>query len=130
MNIPHIDWEDSGYAPDLHTLVHLLQLDSPLTAEQMEGLRERIDPLQPSESPGMDIFLNSRICGKFAGMHTDTRKLVNSHEILHNLDLCFFQDKHDVCHHVFTVFDSLHKSQLENRKLSAHSLLDVISRGQ
>ena len=28
MNIRHIDWEDSGYAPDLHTVVHLLQLDS------------------------------------------------------------------------------------------------------
>ena len=73
MNIPHIDWEDSGYVPDLHTAVHLL-LDSPLTAEQMDWLRERFDPLQPSESHGMDIFLNSRICGKFAGMHTDTRK--------------------------------------------------------
>ena len=74
MNIPHIDLEDSGYVPDLHTAAHLLQLDNPLTAEQIEWLRERIDPLQPFESHGMDIFLNSRICGKFAGMHTDTRK--------------------------------------------------------
>jgi len=59
MYIPDIDWEDSGYFDDPHTGVNVPLLDSPLTAEQMEQLREHIDPLQPSESFGTDIFLNT-----------------------------------------------------------------------
>lgn len=59
MNIPHIDWEDSGFVNDPHTGVNVPLLDSPLTEEQMEQLREHIDPLQPSESSGMDIFLDA-----------------------------------------------------------------------
>ncbi|XP_076867025.1 uncharacterized protein LOC143518427 [Brachyhypopomus gauderio] len=59
MNIPHIDWEDSGYVNSSDTGVNLPQLDCPLTPQQMEQLREYIDPLHPSESNGMDLFLNT-----------------------------------------------------------------------
>lgn len=51
MTIPYIDWEDSGYI-----VVNIPQFDSPLTPEQLEQLREHINPLQPSESNGTDIF--------------------------------------------------------------------------
>ncbi|XP_077065660.1 uncharacterized protein LOC143718491 [Siphateles boraxobius] len=59
MNIPYIDWEDSGYILDPHTVVNVPRFDSPLTPEQVEMLREHINPLQPSESNGMDIFLST-----------------------------------------------------------------------
>jgi len=59
MNIPYIDWEDSGYILDPHTVVNVPRFDSPLTPEQVERLREHINPLQPSECNGMDIFLST-----------------------------------------------------------------------
>lgn len=59
MYIPRIDWEDSGYVDDPHTGVNVPLLDSPLTAEQMEQLMEHINPLQPSESFGIDLFLDT-----------------------------------------------------------------------
>ncbi|CAM4373765.1 unnamed protein product [Leuciscus chuanchicus] len=59
MNIPYIDWEESGYIVDQHTVVNVPRFDSPLTPEQVEMLREHINPLQPSASNGMDIYLNT-----------------------------------------------------------------------
>ncbi len=59
MTIPYIDWEDSGYILDQQAVVNVPQFDSPLTPEQVEQLREHIDPLQPSESDGMDTFLST-----------------------------------------------------------------------
>ena len=56
---PHIHWEDSGLVPDPHAEVRVPELDSPLTDDQMELLWERIDPLRPSESSGMDIYLHT-----------------------------------------------------------------------
>lgn len=57
--IPLIDWENSGLVPDPHAEVRVPELDSPLTDDQMELLREHIDPLQSSESCGMDIYLHT-----------------------------------------------------------------------
>ncbi|XP_041839333.1 uncharacterized protein LOC121638551 isoform X1 [Melanotaenia boesemani] len=59
VQIPYIQWEDSGFLPDPHAEVRVPELGSPLTDEQMELLREHINPLQPSESSGMDIYLHT-----------------------------------------------------------------------
>lgn len=59
LTIPYIDWEDSGYIVDPHTVVNVPQFDSPLIPEQVEQLREHINLLQPSETNGMDIFLST-----------------------------------------------------------------------
>ncbi|KAG9277697.1 hypothetical protein AMEX_G7728, partial [Astyanax mexicanus] len=48
-----------GYVNNSDFGVNLPQLDCPLTLQQPEQLREYIDPLQPSESNGMDLFLNT-----------------------------------------------------------------------
>lgn len=59
LQIPHINWEESGLVPDPHAELRVPELDSPLTEDQMELLRENIDPLQPSESSGMDIYMDT-----------------------------------------------------------------------
>lgn len=59
LNIPEIDWEQSGAVPELHHGVNVPQLESPLTSEQLTALQRQIDPLQPSESNGVDIYLNT-----------------------------------------------------------------------
>lgn len=40
-----------------HHEEHVPQLVSPLTPEQLDALKHHIDPLQPSESNGVDIFM-------------------------------------------------------------------------
>ncbi|XP_024149047.1 uncharacterized protein LOC112159285 [Oryzias melastigma] len=57
--IPLIDWESSGLVPDPHAEVQVPEFDNPLTDDQMYLLREHIDPLQSSESSGMDIYLQT-----------------------------------------------------------------------
>ncbi|KAK0136707.1 hypothetical protein N1851_027114 [Merluccius polli] len=59
MNIPEIDWEESGEVPETDLGVNVPQLESPLTPEQLETLKRLIDPLQPSESNGVDIYLTT-----------------------------------------------------------------------
>ncbi|XP_060761028.1 uncharacterized protein LOC132870981 [Neoarius graeffei] len=59
MNIPVIDWEESGEVPEPHLGVNVPQLESPLTPEQLETLKSLIDPMQPSQSHGVDIFLTT-----------------------------------------------------------------------
>lgn len=59
VQIPHINWEESGLVPDPHAEVRVPELDSPLTDHQMEMLQEQVDPLQPSESSGMDIYIDT-----------------------------------------------------------------------
>lgn len=56
MQIPHIHWKDIGLVPDPHAELQVPQLDSLLTDDQMEQLQGHIDPLEPSESSGMDIY--------------------------------------------------------------------------
>ena len=62
MNIPEIDWEESGEVPETDVGVNVPQLESPLTPEQLETLKRLIDPLQPSESNGVDIYLTTVLC--------------------------------------------------------------------
>ncbi|KAF6721536.1 hypothetical protein FQA47_002180 [Oryzias melastigma] len=57
--IPLIDWESSALVPDPHAEVQVPEFDNPLADDQMELLRENIDPLQSSESSGMDIYLQT-----------------------------------------------------------------------
>ncbi|KAF6736918.1 hypothetical protein FQA47_006504 [Oryzias melastigma] len=59
MQIPLIDWESSGLVPNPHAEVQVPEFDNPLTDDQMELLQEHIDPLQSSESSGMDIYLQT-----------------------------------------------------------------------
>uniref|UniRef100_A0A3Q0QXJ5 Resolvase HTH domain-containing protein n=1 Tax=Amphilophus citrinellus TaxID=61819 RepID=A0A3Q0QXJ5_AMPCI len=61
INHPVVDPEvlESGLVPDPHAEVRVPELDSPLTDHQMEMLREQIDALQPSESSGMDIYIDT-----------------------------------------------------------------------
>ena len=59
MNIPEIDWEESGEVPEPHVGVNVPQLESPLTPEQLDALQHHIDPLQPSDSNGIDIYITT-----------------------------------------------------------------------
>lgn len=59
MNIPQIDWEESGEVPDPHIGVNVPQLGSPLTPEQLAALQHHIHPLQPSESNGIDVYMTT-----------------------------------------------------------------------
>ncbi|XP_041912848.1 uncharacterized protein LOC121677851 isoform X3 [Alosa sapidissima] len=48
LNIPEIDWEQSGDVPENHLGVNVPQFESPLSPEELSGLQEHIDPLQQS----------------------------------------------------------------------------------
>ncbi len=55
MDIPHIEWENSGLTVDGYSSV--IVPDSPLTDEQMAALREVVDPRAASQSFGCDIYV-------------------------------------------------------------------------
>ncbi|TKS66090.1 hypothetical protein D9C73_000146 [Collichthys lucidus] len=59
LNIPEIDWEQSGDVSELHHGVNVPQFESPLSPEQLCLLKEHIDPLQPSQNNGVDIYLET-----------------------------------------------------------------------
>ncbi|XP_060779110.1 uncharacterized protein LOC132887649 isoform X2 [Neoarius graeffei] len=59
INIPEIDWEESGEIPEPHLHVNVPLVDCPLTAEQMEALIHHIDPLQPSDCNGVDLYTDT-----------------------------------------------------------------------
>ncbi len=59
MNFPDIDWEESGEVPEPDRAVHVPQLESPLTPDQLETLKQLTDPVQPSESNGVDTYLST-----------------------------------------------------------------------
>ncbi|XP_059370898.1 uncharacterized protein LOC132108244 isoform X2 [Carassius carassius] len=63
LSIPQIDWESSGLSVDAHSSIVVPQTESPLTDEQIEALRENVDPKGPSQTFGWDIYLASlRFC--------------------------------------------------------------------
>ncbi|XDV25769.1 hypothetical protein PO909_029629, partial [Leuciscus waleckii] len=58
--VPVIDWEEDISRQDNgHTGVTVPILQSPLNPEQMEQLRSAIDPMGPSDSLGMDIYIST-----------------------------------------------------------------------
>lgn len=57
MDIPHIEWENSGLTADGYSSVIVPDTESPLTDEQMAALREVVDPRAASQSFGCDILL-------------------------------------------------------------------------
>lgn len=57
LSIPQIDWESSGLSVDAHSSIVVPQTECPLTDEQMEALRETVDPKRPSQTFGWDIYL-------------------------------------------------------------------------
>uniref|UniRef100_A0AAV2LKK7 Integrase catalytic domain-containing protein n=1 Tax=Knipowitschia caucasica TaxID=637954 RepID=A0AAV2LKK7_KNICA len=56
LNIPDIDWDESGEVPEENVGVQVPDLESPLTPQQLSTLSVHIDPLQPSESNGVDVY--------------------------------------------------------------------------
>ncbi|CAM4683970.1 unnamed protein product [Leuciscus chuanchicus] len=57
--IPNIEWEDSGYLEDPNLGVHVPVLDISLTDDEMAQLKETINPMQHSESYGVDLYLST-----------------------------------------------------------------------
>lgn len=57
MDIPHIEWENSGLTADGYSSVIVPDTESPLTDEQMAALREVVDPKAASPSFGCDIYV-------------------------------------------------------------------------
>ncbi|KTG03581.1 hypothetical protein cypCar_00028994 [Cyprinus carpio] len=57
--IPNIEWEDSGYLEDPNLGVHVPVLDISLTDDEMSQLIETINPMQHSESYGVDLYLST-----------------------------------------------------------------------
>lgn len=56
MNFPEIEWEESGEVPEPDCAVNVPQLESLLTLDQLETLKQLIDPVQPSDSNGVDTY--------------------------------------------------------------------------
>ncbi|KAL0961755.1 hypothetical protein UPYG_G00331290 [Umbra pygmaea] len=57
--IPNIEWEESGYLEDPTPGVHVPGLDISLTDDEMAQLKETINPMQYSESYGVDLYLST-----------------------------------------------------------------------
>ncbi|XP_035987594.1 uncharacterized protein LOC118560567 isoform X1 [Fundulus heteroclitus] len=57
--IPEIQWEESGYTNEPHHGVNIPELNSPLSDLEMLALQDSIDPLQPSDCFGADIYINT-----------------------------------------------------------------------
>ncbi|XP_076836033.1 uncharacterized protein LOC143481770 [Brachyhypopomus gauderio] len=57
LSIPLIDWECSGLPPsDSNSGVHVPEIECPLTADELAGLKAAIDPMRQSTSLGADIY--------------------------------------------------------------------------
>ncbi len=59
MDIPHIEWENSGLTADGYSSVIVPDTESPLTDEQMAALREVVDPRAASQSFGCDMLFET-----------------------------------------------------------------------
>ncbi|KAK7128360.1 hypothetical protein R3I94_016815 [Phoxinus phoxinus] len=57
--MPNIEWEDSGYSEDPNLGVHVPVLDISLTDDEIAQLKETINPMQHSESYGVDLYLST-----------------------------------------------------------------------
>ncbi|XP_046896213.1 uncharacterized protein LOC124485884 isoform X2 [Hypomesus transpacificus] len=57
--VPEVEWEESVYISEPHPGVNVPVLDSPLSDEEMVQLQDAIEPLQYSESFGVDIYVNT-----------------------------------------------------------------------
>ncbi|KAI7801282.1 hypothetical protein IRJ41_003217 [Triplophysa rosa] len=57
--ISSIEWEDSGYAEDPNLGVHVPVLDIALTDDEIADLQETIDPMEHSDSFGVDVYFRT-----------------------------------------------------------------------
>ncbi|KAF3844260.1 hypothetical protein F7725_013602 [Dissostichus mawsoni] len=57
VDIPQIEWENRGFAPDGHSSVIVPDTECPPTDGQMAALREAVDPRAASQSFGSDIYI-------------------------------------------------------------------------
>ncbi|XP_055021238.1 uncharacterized protein LOC129412151 [Boleophthalmus pectinirostris] len=57
MDLPHIEWENSGLPHDEHAGIVVPDMSSPLTDEQLTALKEAVNPMAASQSFGCDIYM-------------------------------------------------------------------------
>ncbi|KAG5262229.1 hypothetical protein AALO_G00293610 [Alosa alosa] len=57
LDIPDIDWEDSGLIADAHSGIVVPRTECPLNDDQIAALEEAVNPTATSESFGWDIYL-------------------------------------------------------------------------
>ncbi|XP_062309978.1 uncharacterized protein LOC134014403 [Osmerus eperlanus] len=57
IDMPLIEWENSGLTPDCHSSIVVPDIESPLTDEQMAALREAVDPRALSQAYGCEIYI-------------------------------------------------------------------------
>lgn len=66
MDIPDIEWENSGLPCDDHSSVIVPDTACPLTDGQLTSLRDAVDPRAASQSFGTDIYIAAvRFCEQF-----------------------------------------------------------------
>ncbi len=58
LQIPQIDWESSGLIPS-HTNsgIQVPEIECPLRSEERNELKAAVDPMQPSEHFGADVYV-------------------------------------------------------------------------
>ncbi|XP_067089489.1 uncharacterized protein [Osmerus mordax] len=56
IDMPLIEWENSGLTPDCHSSIVVPDIESPLTDEQMAASREAVDPRALSQAYGCEIY--------------------------------------------------------------------------
>lgn len=58
LQIPLIDWESSGLIPsDTNAGIQVPATECPLSPEELDDLKAAVDPMQPSEHFGADVYI-------------------------------------------------------------------------
>ncbi|XP_059195790.1 uncharacterized protein LOC131976672 isoform X2 [Centropristis striata] len=69
MDIPDIEWENSGLPHDDHSSIIVPDADCPLTDEQMTSLGDAVNPRAASQSFGGDIYIATvQFCEQFLSL--------------------------------------------------------------
>ncbi|RXN29586.1 gypsy-16 si [Labeo rohita] len=63
LQIPQIDWESSGLIPsDTSSAIQVPEIECPLSSEELNELKAAVDPVQPSENFGADVYIATLQC--------------------------------------------------------------------
>ena len=69
MDIPEIEWENSGLPRADHSGIIVPETDCPLTDDQMTSLRHAVNPRAASQSFGCDIYIATvQFCEQFLSL--------------------------------------------------------------
>ncbi|CAB1427207.1 unnamed protein product [Pleuronectes platessa] len=69
MDIPDIEWENSGLPHDDHSSIIVPDADCPLTDEQITSLGDAVNPRAASQSFGCDIYIATvQFCEQFLSL--------------------------------------------------------------